>query len=176
MPEPTARGWPAPARVALQAMVLAGFAAFIGVFSSSPAYRLRGDAEAIVKLSFSHAAQLKSPCRERSAAELAKLPANMRSKLDCPRERAVVRFELDLDGQPLHRIDLPPGGLHKDGAATVYRRDAVPAGSHRFTARLSDQASGNFNHVKEATIDLAPGQVLLVDFLPAAGGLVFSKG
>lgn len=172
-PTPT---WPPAARIAVQALVLAGFAVFIGVFSSAPAYRLRGDNDAIVKLSFSHSAQLKSACRERSAEELSKLAPNMRTKLDCPRERSVVRFELDLDGQPLHRISLPPGGLHKDGAATVYRRNAIPAGPHRIAARMSDQASGEFNHVKEAAVELAPGQVLLVDFLPAAGGFVFSKG
>ncbi|MBL8512660.1 MAG: hypothetical protein JNJ55_01610 [Betaproteobacteria bacterium] len=176
MPETSSSNWPPAARIALQALVLAAFAVFIGVFSSAPVYRLRGDNEAVVKLSFSHAAQLKAACRERSAKELAKLAPNMRTKLDCPRERSVVRFELDLDGKLLHRIDLPPGGLHKDGAATVYRRNAVPAGAHRVVARMSDQASGEFNHVKEATIELAPGQVLLVDFLPASGGFVFFKG
>jgi hypothetical protein len=176
MRDTPSRTLPMPIRIAIQVMVLGGFAAFISYFSSAPSYRLRGDNEAIVKLSFSHSAQLKSACRERTAEELSKLAPNMRTKLDCPRERSIVRFELDLDGKPLHRIELPPGGLHKDGAATVYRRDAVPAGSHRIVARMSDQSSGEFNHVKDATIDLAPGQVLLVDFLPAAGGFVFSKG
>lgn len=163
-------------RALVQALVMGGFAALIGVFSSGPAFRLRADDEAIVKLSFSHAAQLKAACRERSAEELAKLAPNMRSKLDCPRERAEVRFELDLDGAPLYRITLPPGGLHKDGAATVYRRTAIRAGTHRIAARLSDQGSGEFNHVKESTVSLVPGQVLVVDFLPAQRGLVFSKG
>jgi hypothetical protein len=167
----------APAlRSFLQLVVIGGFAAFIGFFSSKPAYRLRGDNEAIVKLSFSHAAQRKLPCRERSAAELAKLAPNMRLAQDCPRERSVVKVELDMDGRNLYRIEVPPGGLHKDGAATLYRRLAIPAGRHTFAARLSDHASGEFTHRRETTLDLLPGQVLLVDFLPAAGGLVISKG
>lgn len=167
----------APAlRIALQLAVVGGFAAFVAYFSNAPAVRLRGDDEAVVKLSFSHAAQLLQPCRERSEAELAKLAPNMRNRLDCPRERAPIRVELDLDGTTVHRITLPPAGLHRDGAATVYRRSNVAAGRHHVAARLSDQASGDMNHAHEATIDLAPGQVLLIDFLPASGGFVFTRG
>lgn len=167
---------PLVVRVAVQLVVLVGFAGFIGYFSHSPELRLRGDEEAIVKLSFSHAAQLKHACRERTQEELAKLAPNMRIRLDCPRERAVAWVELDVDGRNLYRLKAEPDGLHRDGAATVYRRFSIAAGRHTVVARLSDQPSGEFNHSKEAVLDLAPGQVLLVDFLPAEGGFVFSKG
>ncbi|MBL8520135.1 MAG: hypothetical protein JNK75_05620 [Betaproteobacteria bacterium] len=176
MPDTGRRTWPIGARVALQLVVLLAFAALLGFGSRAPALRLRGDGEALIKLSFSHAAPLKHACRERSAEELARLAPNMRTKMDCPRERSPVTVELDLDGTTLYRIGLAPGGLHKDGAATVYRRMAVPAGRHTLAARLSDQAGGAFNHRKDAQVDLAPGQVLLIDFLPAEGGFVFSKG
>lgn len=175
MPESGTRPLPLPARVALQCLVLGGFAAFIGVFSAQPAYRLRGENDAIVKLSFSHAAQLQHPCRERNAEELKKLAPNMRTQLDCPRQRAVVRFEMEMDGKPTYRLELPPGGLRKDGPATVYRRAMVAAGTRRIAARLSDQPSGEFNHSKDAVVDLKPGQVLLVDFIPAEGGFIFTK-
>ena len=49
----------------------------------------------------------------------------------------------------------------------------VPAGKHRVVARLSDRASGEFNYRKEETIELAPGGVLLIDFVAAKGGFVF---
>lgn len=77
----------APLRYALQALAYAAFATFVGYFSSGPPYRLRGDDEAVVKLSFTHSAQLAHACRERSAEELARLAPNMRTKLDCPRGR-----------------------------------------------------------------------------------------
>ena len=81
-----------------------------------------------------------------------------------------------MDDKPLYRIDTPPSGVRKDGAATVYRRLAVPAGRHQFRARLADDPEGTFNHRFEASIDLAPGQVLIVDFLSGSGGFVFTHG
>ena len=69
----------------------------------------------------------------------------MRSKLDCQRERAVVSVELDMDGKPLYRISTPPTGVHKDGAATVYRRLEIPAGRHQFRRALPDRPDGAFN-------------------------------
>ena len=171
-----AKPLPAVLRYALQGLAYAAFAAVIGYFSTSPSYRQLGDNEAVLKLSFSHSGQLKFACRERSAAELAKVQPNMRSKADCPRERAMVRVELDMDGQPLYRVSTAPLGLQKDGAATVYRRLAIPAGTHRFSARLADGPDGAINFAKEASVDLTPGQVIIVDFLTGSGGFVFSRG
>lgn len=169
------RPLPAPLRYALQALAYGAFAAMLGYFSTSPSYRLRGDNEAVIKLSFSHSAQLMQPCRERSASELAKLAPNMRSKMDCQRERAVVSVELDMDGKALYRIDTPPTGLHKDGAATVYRRLKIPAGQHQFHARLADGPDRAFNFVHDVGIDLAPGQVVVIDFSASSGGFVFTR-
>lgn len=167
---------PAPLRYALQAIAYAAFAAVIGYFSTAPVYRQLGDNEAVLKLSFSHSGQLKFACRERAAAELAKMAPNMRNKMDCPRERALVLIELDMDDKPLFRVSTPPLGWHKDGAATVYRRLAIPAGAHHFKARLADTADGKFNYAGEASVNLAPGQVLIVDFLTGSGGFVFTHG
>jgi hypothetical protein len=165
-----------PVRYALQAVAYGAFAATIAYFSTSPPYRLRGDDSAVVKLSFSHSAQLVQACRERSEAELAKLAPNMRTKMDCPRQRADVLVELDMDGKPLYRISTSPTGLRQDGAATVYRRLEIPAGRHRFQARMADGPDRAFNHAKDIDLDLAPGQVLIVDFLTGEGGFVFIRG
>ncbi|MEI8326551.1 MAG: hypothetical protein WCH44_14530 [Betaproteobacteria bacterium] len=166
----------APLRYALQIAAYAAFAAVIGYFSTSPPYRQRADNEALLKLSFSHSGQLKFACRERDPGELAKLQPNMRSKMDCPRERSLVLVELDMDEQPLFRISTAPLGLRRDGAATVYRRLAIPAGSHHFSARLADGPDGRVNFARELWVNLAPGQVLIVDFLSGSGGFVFTRG
>lgn len=166
---------PTPVRYALQVLAYGAFAATIAYFSTSPPYRLRGDGEALVKLSFSHSAQLVQACRERSEAELAKLAPNMRTKMDCPRQRADVRVELDMDDKPLYRISTPPTGLRQDGAATVYRRLEIPAGHHLFRARLADGPDGVFHFSREIDLNLAPGQVLIVDFLTGEGGFVFIR-
>ena len=100
----------------------------------------------------------------------------MRSAMDCPRERAPVRVELDMDGQALYRVSTDPMGLQKDGAATVYRRLNIPAGTHHFSAGMADAADGLIHYRKELTVDLQAGQVIVVDFLTGSGGFVFTGG
>lgn len=167
---------PAPLRYALQALAYGAFAAILGFFSTAPSYRLRADNDAVLKLSFTHSARLVRACRERSEAELAKIAPNMRTKMDCPRERSVVTVELDMDGKRLYRIDASPAGLHRDGAAAVYRRLAIPAGRHQFHARLADGPDGAFRVASDVAFDLAPGQVLIVDFATDGSGFVFTRG
>lgn len=159
--------------IVLQVPAYAAFAAFIGYFSSQPPYRHLGPGEAVVKLSFSHAGELKLECRERSPEELAKLAPNMRAKLDCPRERSDVVVEVEMDGQVIYRISERPSGLRHDLPSTVYRRLEVPAGRHTFRARLADTATGEFRHHGETTVDLAPGRVLVIDFVAGRGGFLF---
>jgi hypothetical protein len=131
--------------------------------------------QALVRLSFTHGAQPIAPCRERSEEELAKLPPNMRLKLDCPRERTPVRVQVEMDGKPLYDIVAPPAGIKRDGASTVYRRLPVPSGKHEFKARLSDSPDGAFGYNATEMIDLAPGRVLLIDFNVGQGGFLFRK-
>ena len=159
--------------IALQVPAYVAFAAFIGYFSSAPPYRHLGPGLAVVKLSFSHAGSPKQECRSRSPGELAKLAPNMRAALDCPRERSDVRVEVEMDGQVIYRIEARPSGLSYDLPATVYRRLEVPAGKHTFRARLADTPTGEFRHRGEATVDLAPGRVLVIDFVASRGGFQF---
>lgn len=162
-------------RYAAQGVLYGAFVAAIGYFSSAPPFRHIAPGDALVRLSFSHAAQRKQPCRERTPEELAKLPPNMRAKLDCPRERAAVTVELEMDGELRYRLVVPPSGLGKDGAATVYRRLVVPAGPHHFRAWLSDNARGEFNYSAERTLEVGAGRVLLIDFNAEQGGFVFRR-
>jgi hypothetical protein len=160
-------------RYAAQIGLYVAFGAALGYFSSYPVFRVLPPGEALVRLSFSHGAQPVAPCRERSAEELAKLPPNMRVKTVCPRERSPVRVQIEMDGRLLYDITAQPAGLKHDGDATVYRRLPVEAGAHAFKARLADGPSGEFTYVAEKSVDLAPGQVLVIDFNAAKGGFIF---
>ena len=160
-------------RYAGQAVLYAAFVAVIGYLSTSPAYVHLPPGEALLKVSLTHAGQRKEACRERSAEELAKLAPNMRAQTVCPRERVPVTVEVMLDDTPLFRVVAPPSGLAKDGASTIYRRVPIAAGVHRIGARLADDPSGAFTFTREATIDLAAGRVVVIDFDPAQGGFVF---
>jgi hypothetical protein len=156
-----------------QALLYGAFVAAIGYLSTSPVYVHLPPGEALVKLSFSHAGARKEPCRERTPEELAKLAPNMRAQTVCPRERVPVAVEVTLDGKPLFSVVAPPSGFAKDGASTVYRRIAVPSGTHTIAARLSDVPDRTFAHHAETTVSLQPGHVLVIDFDPTQGGFLF---
>lgn len=160
-------------RIAAQLALYVPLMALIGTFSTEPRYATLGPDEALVRLSFIHAAERKAPCRSRTPAELAKLAPNMRAALDCPRERATLLVELEIDGAIALRREVRPSGLQRDGNATVYHRLPVPAGRHRIVARLRDRPGEGFNYQREETLELAPGAALLIDFSGERGGFVF---
>jgi hypothetical protein len=159
-------------RIALQVPFYAAFVAFIGYFSTSPAFEPIAPGHALLRISLNHAGQRKSACHVRTPEELAKLPPNMRAAEDCPRERAPVRVKVELDGATIADIVAVPAGLSRDGASVAYRRLAVPAGEHRLRIALADDAAGTFDRVREETVTLEAGRVLVVDFAPAKGGIL----
>ncbi len=156
-----------------QAALHALFALVVGGLSTSPPYRHLAPDDALLRLSFSHPGRIKADCRRRTPEELAKLPPNMRTPLDCPRERSPVRALVELDGAVLVDESFAPAGLAKDGAASGYRRLVIPAGPHALRVRFNDDARvEGFNFEREARIDPSPGKVVLVDLLPERGGVV----
>ncbi len=141
--------------------------------SAAPDYRQISADAAVVKLSFSHGSDRSAACRKRPPEELAKLPPNLRTPLECPRTRNPVFTELYIDTKLVYSASLPPSGLSSDGPSRVYQRFTVPAGRHSLLARLRDtpRADG-FDHSIERTVDLAPGQSLAIDFRPELGGFI----
>lgn len=162
--------------ILLQVPAYAAFAAFVGYFSYAPAYRHLDPGAAVVKLSLVHAGERRQACRERTPEELAKLAPNMRAALDCPRERSDVRVEVEMDGRVVERAQASASGLRHDLPSSIYRRFEVPAGRHAFAAHLADDATGAFRHHAAKTVELVPGQVLVIDFMPSRGGFVFTGG
>ncbi|MCV2367054.1 hypothetical protein [Roseateles oligotrophus] len=159
-----------------QALLYGLFALLIGLFSRWPPYRHLAADQSLIKLSFSHHGQPVAPCRLLSAAELAKLPPNMRTPKVCPRERVPVTVELELDGKTVLRHIAPPAGLSKDGASSAYHRIQVAAGEHLLKVRLKDSPAGpgktDFDYQREARVTLAPGRILVIDFDVEKGGIV----
>jgi len=160
-----------------QGLVYALFAVTIGYFSSFPRYTNILEDETLIKLSFSHAGQLKLACRERTPEELAQLPMYQRKATTiCPsRERADVVVELEMDGAQLYNVIMKPNGFAHSGTSNIYRRIPVKAGVHTLKARLKDHVGEEFNYVHEATIDLAPGRIMVIDFNAATGGFIFKN-
>ena len=158
-----------------QALLYAAFALVIGVFSGWPGYRPLPADQALIKVSFIHHGQHVEDCRALTAAELAKLPPNMRAPMKCTRERSPVTIEVDVDGAKAYRQVAAPSGLSRDGASSVYQRLQVPAGEHRIAVRLKDSVSASgFTYTRDATVTLRPAQVLVIDFDAEKGGITLS--
>ncbi len=148
-----------------QWVAYAAFFVLLGALSVRPRLRLMAEDEAIVSVSFSHAAKRVGECRHLSQEELMALPPNMRKPEDCPRERHPLRIALLMDDQTLYQAALPPTGLWADGKATAYQRIRVSAGAHDFAIRMNDSGtSGSFNFENSSTITLLPGQNLVIYF------------
>lgn len=167
-------GLVAARRYAGQAFFAAVFMAFIGYFSANPTYHQVEPNMALIKLSIAHPGQRKAECHERTPEELAKLAPNMRSKTVCERERVPVYMEMLVDGRVIFRHAEGPKGLSKDGPSVFYAKVFVAAGQHHLVVRMRDSARAEgFDYVREAQLDMAVGQNLVVTFRHDSGGLQF---
>ncbi len=154
-----------PATWVAQAALYAVFAGVIALFSSWPNFRSLQAREGLITISIAHHGQRLQPCREQTAEELARLPPNMRAKSRCPRERAPLLVEVDIDGKTVLRQRAEASGLSSDGAGKLYRRMPVAVGRHRIEVRLRDsKRSQGFDYVHEQVVELGPAEILVVDF------------
>lgn len=161
------------ARYAGQAAVYAVLMVVVGYFSTSPAYRYLGANEGLLRLSFRHPGKIAGDCRQRTPEELAKLQPQFRTATQCPRERSPVRVRVELDERTLYDEAFPPAGLRRDGASSGYRRLPVAAGTHTLRVQFNDDVRvSGYNYERAAEVTLKPGQVVLIDFDPAKGGVV----
>ena len=160
-----------------QGIFYALFMVVIGYFSASPAYTHLPPDETLIKLSFRHAGQHVGECRERTPEETAKLPSYQRKAgtTVCPRERADLVIELEMDGKRLYHEILRPTGFAHSGIANIYRRIPVKAGVHTLKARLKDRPGEDYSYQREETVNLAPGRIMVIDFNAATGGFIFKN-
>jgi len=160
--------------IAGQFALYALFAGAIALFSRWPVYHQLGDDQALITLSIVHEGQRLKLCAQRTPEELAKLPPNMRAPLDCPRERAPLAVEVELDGRLAAHQVAQPSGLSRDGRASLYQRLVTTAGSHHIIVRLRDRPrEQGFDYQGEATVQLQPAQALVIDFEPTSKEITF---
>lgn len=161
-------------RALAQLALYAAFAYVVVTLSAFPPYSRVEPGNAVVKLSFSHVSASREPCRTLSSEELAALAPNMRSGVDCPRERVPVTVELEIDGETVYHAALPPSGLASDGPSSVYERFEVPAGPHRIRVRLRDTPrESGYDHEGTVDVRLTARQSFVIDFRAELGGFQF---
>lgn len=130
--------------------------------------------DAVISIAFVHAGQRVGECRILSQEELNQLPPNMRKPTVCPRERHPVRIELRVDGKVLYRDLALPSGLWSDGKSNIYKRVVVSVGRHEIFVGMNDVGGlEGFNYEKNAVVDLAAGQNLVIRFDERQKRLVF---
>ncbi len=166
---------PSVLRYLAQGVVYALIAGLFGYFATSPAYRHADTQRAKLTLSLAHSGDPVHPCRRLTREEIAALPPNMRKLTDCPRERLPVLVEIVLDGRTIVSRSVSPSGLFGDGPSQIYENFEIPAGSYSLAARLRDSArSEGFDYVREAQVEIAPQQRLVIEFRAESGGFFFS--
>ena len=154
-----------------QLVAFVAFAVAVGYFSASPAFQYAADDLAVVKVSFSHAAQRVEPCVQLSPEEVAALAPNMRRTEACARERLPLWIELDLNGETYMAKQALPSGLWGDGPASVYEKLALAPGRYQVDLRLrdSDRADG-WDYTHSADITLEAARYLTITFRAETGG------
>ena len=160
-------------RYVLQIFNYTIFMAIIWYFATSPSVRVIDDDESMVTVAFSHSGETLEECRRLSQEELLKLPPNMRKLDDCPRERSPIILEASLDGESIYSKTMLPPGIFRDGGINIFFSNRVPAGKHSFKIKMDDSVrKQGFNHVFEQDINLAPAQILLVEYEPLTGFVI----
>jgi hypothetical protein len=171
------RAGPGKWRYLAQVAAYGAFMAVVGLLAPGPSYRHLDPDQATIKLSLRHAGALVADCRDRTPAELAQLPENMRAPQICPRARSPLTLELALDGRDVYAEVLPPRGLRKDGRVSVYRRLSVPAGTMQVAVKLKDDVRvPGFQYERIAQVTLAPAEVLVIDFDESLAAFVLQGG
>ncbi len=141
------------------------------MLSSRPAWQSLPENYALVRLSFTQSGV--RDCRDRTEAELAALPQNMRTSQICERRRAPVYVELDLNGETVFARSLPPSGLSGTGPSRVYHRFELPAGDYDVEVRLRDDpAREDFTSTATRRLSLEPAQSVAIDYYAQSGGFV----
>ena len=150
-----------------EALAWAVFSTVVGLLSVWPRYNLVDEGSAIITVTFAHAAQRVGECRILTQEELNKLPPNMRKPSECPRERHVVRIELQSGDDVLYEDVLMPSGIWGDGKANIYQRVVVPAGEHQIFVGMNDSGGeSGFDYETRRSMNIASGRNVVIRFDP----------
>ncbi len=159
-----------PKRLVLQIVNYTVFMGLVGYFSFLPAYtRLQPD-EAMITLAISHAGERVEECRQMSPEEMAKLPANMRVAVDCPRERSPVNISIFLDDMPVIEREVTAPGLYSDQGVDIFQSVRVPTGEHHLYISMNDNVRVDGpTHQHNQRVSLSPAQRLVIKFQSSIG-------
>jgi hypothetical protein len=138
--------------------------------------------EAMVRLSWRALGERVEECREPTEAEQAALPAHMRQPRICEGRLLPLRLTVRIDGAQIADELLHATGAHEDRPTYVFREFRVTPGDHRVAIRFeSVWPAGSRPGASpplelDASVELAPRQILLVTRDDGAGGALRIPG
>jgi hypothetical protein len=103
-------------------------------------YQPVGSDDGRLRLSWRMHGQVEEECRERSAAELEKIPMHMRTARVCESEAVHYRLRVRMDGSDVLARELGGGGAKGDRPIYVLEDIAFAPGPHRVCIRLDSEA------------------------------------
>jgi hypothetical protein len=131
---------------------------FIGYFSFAPTYQYTDGEQVELKFVVRHSGVLIGECRDLTAAEMDKLPANMKRTQICPREKAPLDVVLLVNDDQLLKASIQPSGLQNDGVLALYKNFILPAG--QLVVQFTIEGGEAFSQ----TIEVDPGGVILLQY------------
>ncbi len=131
-----------------------------------------------LRLAWRYKSEHVDQCRRRTAEELERLPAHMRTELVCERRLRPYALRAALDDGDLLADTVRAGGARADRPLSLFRQVAVRPGRHRVRVSFepigpaADTALARRRLAVDTLLVFAPRQVVLVTLDEARGVLV----
>lgn len=160
---------PGPRALVLLVTLLA--TAALGWLSRAP-YNPPGGEHAVLRLSWRLRGERIESCRTRTEAELAALPAHMRTPEVCEARLLSYRLVQQVGDAAPDTATVVPGGARGDRPLFVLRETPLAPGPRRVRVTLAREDGAGESLAFDQVIDAAPGVVELITLDPEAGRLV----
>lgn len=130
-------------------------------------FQAYGPNAALLQVGLRHSTQFIQP-QTLSPDELAKLPQHLQLKQIQGAGRFPLHLVIRLDGQLLLDETYQPQGVRHDGATFVLEKINIPPGTHTLLVQVDDGGEDHLRPVIAETIEVKPGQVIVVGSDPVA--------
>lgn len=155
-----------PVALALAVGLTLGLAGLLGFLARAPLEAHDAD-RAALRLAWRLRGEEVVACRRPTEAELAELPVHMRNPDACVGEIPPFVLEVRVDGEARVSRTVRPAGVRGDRPLYVYEELSLEPGRHDlvvwFRREGDAESSAMVRELRlEASVELAPGQVLLV--------------
>lgn len=130
-----------------------------------------------IRLSWRLAGEVVEVCRERTAEELERLPAHMRTATACEGRGTPWLLVVELDGTETVRRIVEPRGARGDRPVAVIEELAVEAGAHQVELRFGPTDPGAVSDAitYDDLVELESGEVALITLDREARRLVRAR-